>query len=192
MTPRQQAYSRAVARAAALVVIVAATAAFLPASASAEAAATVVCWKRLINDWYDGRIDQAYPVRCYREAIRKLPEDVKVYSSAREDIQRALLAAIRESEDKTKKKITEATPVKPPPKRVSKAPPAAGPEDPDDEGDIDVVAVGDTNNADSVPLPLIVLAVLATLLLAAAGASVVTRRLQARKAPAADDPPPVE
>jgi hypothetical protein len=190
MTSRQQSCSRVVARAAALVVIVAAMAAVLPASA--EAAATVVCWKRLINDWYDGRIDQAYPVRCYREAIKELPEDVKVYSSAREDIQRALLAAIRDSKSKTKEKITEETRVKPPPKRRSNAPPPAGPEDPDDEGEIDVVAVGDTNNADSVPLPLIVLAVLATLLLAAAGASVVTRRLQARKAPAADEPPPVE
>jgi hypothetical protein len=23
-----------------------------------------------INDWYDGRIDRTYPVRCYREALR--------------------------------------------------------------------------------------------------------------------------
>lgn len=180
----------------AFVMVVAASAAVLPATASsAEAAATVVCWKRLINDWYDGRIDQAYPVRCYREAIKHLPEDVEVYSSAREDIRRALLAAIRSSEQKTGAKPTEATPVKPPPKRVSNAPGAgSATRDPDDEGGpIDeVLAVGEPNSADSVPVPLIVLGALAMLLLAAAGAGVVTRRLQARKAPGADEPPPVE
>jgi hypothetical protein len=193
VTTRQQGYSRALARAAALVVVVATSAAVLPAQASAEAVATVVCWKRLINDWYDGRIDQAYPVRCYREAIKNLPEDVDVYSSAREDIQRALLVAIRDSKKKTGTEPTEATPVKPPPqKRESNAPPGAGPEDPDDESGVESVAIGDSNNADSVPLPLIVLAVLAMLLLAAAGAGVVTRRLQARRASTGDEPPPVE
>jgi hypothetical protein len=182
-------------RAVALVLVVAASAAVLPASASsAEAAATVVCWKRLINDWFDGRIDQAYPVRCYREAIKHLPEDVEVYSSAREDIRRALLAAIRSSEQKTGSKPTEATPVKPPPKRATNAPgEGSATRDPDDEGPIDeVLAVGEPNSADSVPVPLIVLAGLALLLLAAAGAGVVTRRLQARKAPAADEPPSLE
>jgi hypothetical protein len=191
---------------------VAAAAAVLPApAASAEAAATVVCWKRLINDWYDGRIDQAYPVRCYREAITHLPEDVEVYSSAREDIRRALLAAIRASQSKTTTKITEATPVKPPPKKPERKTetetnaPATGNSngddqaeggavrDPDDEEPIDqVLAVGEPNSTDSVPLPLIVLAGLAMLLLAAAGAGLVTRRLQARKAPGPDEPPPVE
>jgi hypothetical protein len=191
---------------------VAAAAAVLPApAASAEAAATVVCWKRLINDWYDGRIDQAYPVRCYREAIAHLPEDVKVYSSAREDIRRALLAAIRASQSKTTTKITEATPVKPPPKKPKRKAetetnaPATGngkgdenaeggaTRDPDDEEPIDqVLAVGEPNSTDSVPLPLIVLAGLAMLLLAAAGAGLVTRRLQTRKAPGPDEPPPGE
>lgn len=184
-------------RSVALVLIAAVSAAVLPASASsAEAVATVVCWKRLINDWYDGRIDQAYPVRCYREAIRHLPEDVEVYSSAREDIRRALLAAIRSSERKTGAKPTEATPVKPPAKRATNAPggkQSGATRDPDDEGPIDeVLAVGEPNSADSVPVPLIVLGALALLLLAAASAGVVTRRLQARKAPGADEPPPIE
>jgi hypothetical protein len=193
-------YSRALARRAArafaLVLVVAASAGVLPASASAEAVATVVCWKRLINDWYDGRIDQAYPVRCYREAIRNLPEDVEVYSSAREDIRRALLVAIRSSEKQTSKKVTESTRVKPPPKRASNAPGNdTGPNgpatrDPDDEGRL-VIGPGN-NSSDSVPLPLIVLAALAMLLLAAAGSGLVTRRLQARKAPGADEPPPAE
>lgn len=190
---------RRAARALGLVLVVAASAGVLPATASAEAAAaTVVCWKRLINDWYDGRIDQAYPVRCYREAIANLPEDVEVYSSARDDIRRALLVAIRSSEKQTSKQVTESTRVKPPAKRESNAPGkdngpfGSATRDPDDEGG-DVLAVGSRDGgADSVPLPLIVLAVLAMLLLAAAAAGVVSRRLQARRAPGADEPPPGE
>jgi hypothetical protein len=48
------------------------------------------CWKTLINDWYDGRIDGTYPIHCYREALQHLPTDVETYSSAREDIKQAL------------------------------------------------------------------------------------------------------
>ena len=36
------------------------------------------------------RIDKAYPVSCYRAAIRNLPDDVASYSNAREEINRAL------------------------------------------------------------------------------------------------------
>ena len=55
-------------------------------AAPSPASAGTPCWKQLLNDWYDGRIDKAYPVKCYREAIKNLPEDVQAYSSAREDI----------------------------------------------------------------------------------------------------------
>jgi cobalamin biosynthesis Mg chelatase CobN len=58
------------------------------------AAAATPCWKKLINDWYDGRIDSIYPIHCYRDAIHHLPTDVQEYSSARDDINRALLAVI--------------------------------------------------------------------------------------------------
>ena len=52
------------------------------------------CWKTLINDWYDGRIDGIYEIHCYREALNHLPTDVETYSSAREDIKQALQARI--------------------------------------------------------------------------------------------------
>ena len=48
------------------------------------------CWKTLINDWYDGRIDGIYAIHCYREALKHLPADVDTYSSARDDIKQAL------------------------------------------------------------------------------------------------------
>src|SRR6266516_2024918 len=54
------------------------------------AGASQTCASRLLADWQDGRIDQTYPVSCYRQALAHLPEDVRVYSSAQADITRAL------------------------------------------------------------------------------------------------------
>ena len=60
----------------------------------APAAAKDPCWKTLIDDWYDGRIDNVYPVACYRAALEHMPEDIAQYSSLGDDINRALQAAI--------------------------------------------------------------------------------------------------
>lgn len=56
------------------------------------------CWKTLINDWYDGIIDDKYKLHCYREALDHLDEysDLQNYSTAREDINRAYQARIAE------------------------------------------------------------------------------------------------
>ena len=48
------------------------------------------CATRLLRDWGDGRIDEAYPLVCYRAALKSLPTDLQVYSSAPEDISQAL------------------------------------------------------------------------------------------------------
>jgi cobalamin biosynthesis Mg chelatase CobN len=74
-----------------------------PASAAAP------CWKRLLNDWYDGHIDKVYPIACYHQAIAHLPTDVQVYSSARDDIQRALQRAIAGSKATPTKTTTPRT-----------------------------------------------------------------------------------
>ena len=62
-----------------------------PALASHQS--KVPCWKQLLNDWYDGTINNIYPLHCYGEAIKHLPLDVQVYSSAKEDILAAEQAA---------------------------------------------------------------------------------------------------
>jgi hypothetical protein len=54
------------------------------------AGAAQSCGTRVLDDWRDGRLDGAYPVACYRQALAHLPEDVQVYSTARADITRAL------------------------------------------------------------------------------------------------------
>jgi hypothetical protein len=52
------------------------------------------CGQRVIGDWSsDGRVGQGYPLACYRAALRSLPEDVLQYSSADEEIRRALALA---------------------------------------------------------------------------------------------------
>jgi hypothetical protein len=61
---------------------------------SGTAAASQTCASRLLADWGDGRIDQTYPVSCYRQALADLPEDVRVYSTAQTDITRALQARL--------------------------------------------------------------------------------------------------
>jgi hypothetical protein len=59
-------------------------------TSSSHAAAP--CWQRVTADWSaDGRVDRVYPLACYREAVSHLPEDLRSYSSAPDDIHRALL-----------------------------------------------------------------------------------------------------
>ena len=46
-------------------------------------------------DWSDGHIDGTYPLGCYRRALRALPDDIRLYSSATDDITRALARQVR-------------------------------------------------------------------------------------------------
>jgi hypothetical protein len=54
------------------------------------AARPASCQDRLLKDWRDGHINKIYPIDCYRKAIKDLPTDLLVYSSAAEDIRQAL------------------------------------------------------------------------------------------------------
>ena len=48
------------------------------------------CADAVLADWSDGAIDRSYAPDCYLGAIDALPEDVRTYTSAEEDITRAL------------------------------------------------------------------------------------------------------
>jgi hypothetical protein len=143
----------------------------------APAAAKQPCWRALFVDYGDGRIDKTYPVHCYREAVKHLGEDQEIYGSAAQDINRALLAAMTKLR---KNGVLVGPNTTVPPGPGSKD---GGPGSKHDEGFFDrlVHAIGPTS-ADSVPLPLLILAGLAMLLLAAAAASLIARRVQARRA----------
>lgn len=71
--------------------LVVALAAGLAAPARAEAATP--CWQQVLLDWRDGSF-RSYPVSCYREALRRMPQDLAIYSTAPDDIRRALAARI--------------------------------------------------------------------------------------------------
>ena len=58
------------------------------------AAAKISCGQQVLNDWADGRIDKSYPAHCYQEALRLAPQDTRVYSSLEADLARALQNAI--------------------------------------------------------------------------------------------------
>jgi hypothetical protein len=59
------------------------------------------CGDAVVRDWADGRIDGRYAPRCYGDALNALPEDVRAYSTAEEDIGQALRARIRETRGPT-------------------------------------------------------------------------------------------
>lgn len=54
--------------------------------------AALPCGDAVLRDWADGAIDRSYSADCYLAAIDGLPEDVRTYTSAEEDITRALQA----------------------------------------------------------------------------------------------------
>jgi hypothetical protein len=55
------------------------------------------CADALLKDWADGRIDGSYQLACYQVALKSLPTDLQVYSSASEDIAQALSHRIVQS-----------------------------------------------------------------------------------------------
>jgi hypothetical protein len=72
------------------------------ARSTKAATAAPTCQSRLLRDWSDGRIDGTYPLACYRAALRSLPADLKVYSSAPDDIAQALSQRIVQSHHRQK------------------------------------------------------------------------------------------
>ena len=223
MSPHPPPRDPAPIRFAAILAILAVTlVAALAGAGSAGAAAP--CWKVLINDWFDGRIDKVYAPACYREAIKHLPRDVRDYASAEEDINRAFQASlVKKTRTGT---ITASVPPTPPPTTVegstsggttgdgnagsgttsggsepsppkpesppeppTETPPPSDPPAGRDAGD-DLLGPLGPSNADSVPLPLLILAGLALLLLAAAAVSFVTRHLNERRVPSGAPRPP--
>jgi hypothetical protein len=196
-------------RAAAFLALAAAALAALSVGAGSAAAASP-CWKLVLNDWFvDGRIDGTYPLKCYTQAQQHVNEDAKQYSTVQQDIQRALLAAVRR--DKAQKSHTSTTTTTSTSGGSNSSgggtPPSGGSNPPSNpSGGTTTTASSNhkgfitrvindigPSNAESVPTPLLVLAGIAILLLAAAAASWFARRYHARRlrpAPAPESTPP--
>jgi hypothetical protein len=177
----------------ALVCAVAAVAASPAAAGSAKS--KTPCWKTLINDWYDGRIDGVYPIPCYREALKHLPADVDAYSSARDDIKQALQRRIQSSKGGGASSgggtTTTTTPGNDGSGGGSNPGGGAGSGGNSDgngtgggssSGPLpDIINAGKPAHADSVPIPLLVLGGLALILMAAGAAGYVVRRQRQKR-----------
>jgi len=153
----------------------------------AEARTFSKCSDALIHDWYvDGRVDKTYPVHCYREALKSIPEDQLIYGTLRDDLNRALQATIREHHGK----VTAMTPV-PGNDKNDGGGPLGGGGGGGGKGGGFFGWLADKlgpSTADTIPIPLLVLGGLALTLLLAAAVSFFARRMQARRA--ATDPHP--
>jgi hypothetical protein len=164
--------------------IVAATAAAL-ALATPAAQAAKPCWERVLDDWVDnGRIDGVYSASCLEAARKHVPEDIRAYSDFEDRIDeamqtRAIQSASRGNTappEKTSTSTSKSSKSEPEPQ--PKADSTSGPRD---EGPISAVLSTGTNDANSIPLPLIILAGLALLLMAAGATGLVARKVQARR-----------
>jgi hypothetical protein len=139
----------------------------LSVGASAASAKTP-CWRQIQNEWVNHNIATTYPLHCYREAIAHVPEDLRQYSSIEEDILAARQLAARQGRTL----------------QVSPQPSSRGAQH---DPDLTLFTKGfdklGPDDADSIPLPLLILAGLSLLLIAAGAAGLVTRRVRARKVP---------
>jgi hypothetical protein len=142
--------------------------AFALAVAAPPASAQAPCWKLIIDDWVDdGIIQGAYPLHCYGDAIRHVPNDLQQYTGIIDDI-----TAARQRGSRTLSSHTTPTPQ------------AANPNDPDQGMFSTAIDKLGPTNSDSLPLPLLILAGLAVVMVAAGAAGLATRHLRARKTPA--------
>jgi hypothetical protein len=198
---KQRVATNALAGLAAACALLAATAPGAAAAPAATVTPTSNCWLQVVNDWlrHNPEIKNLYPIPCYTQAIQKLNEypDLKQYSSAIDDIQRALLAAIHEERG--------SGPGGGPSSNgggggggggSSQTPPRSGggSTSPTSSGggggsQSPIANLFHPSNAQSIPLPLIVLAGLAVLLLLAGGGTWLAKRLQARRMTPAPAPP---
>src|SRR5213078_4895396 len=147
-----------------LIVAFAVAALATPTTAGAAAG----CGTARLKDWADGELDRAYPVKCYQAALDVMPEAMRSYTSAPDDIKRALLARLRTS--RTHHGELRG--------RARKA--AAAPRTTAREA---LSAAGVTTRATGIPLPLIVIAAVGLVLLLAGSAGLLTRHLRARGEP---------
>jgi hypothetical protein len=162
-----------------LLAVLAVAATAIPAQASAAGP----CRNDVYDDWYhDGKIASTYPISCYRDAIKHVHGDLKIYSSLTDDIRAAMQAAISRAHGKSNV-----------PSQVGKGVPAAEssssgsgpksssdaskrPESPVDVSTIASPPVADSSSGSGVPVPLLVLGGLALLLAAAGGIGMLARR----------------
>jgi hypothetical protein len=171
----------------------------LPAMATSTAGnVNVPCWKRLLNDWYDGTINNVYPIPCYSAAIKHLPADLRIYGSAKDDILAAEQAAIHNRPTPPEQakpgstttplpagETTETTTVTTNGTTTTAVVIVSSPTTPKKKGFTLALAKITPGDSESFPLPLLILGALAIILVIAGIAGMFWQRSHPR-----DEPPP--
>jgi hypothetical protein len=142
-----------------------ATLAFGAAPASAKS-----CGNAIIQDWYkDSSIDGQYSARCYREALSRVSDQMRMYSDLPEQLERGLRAALQREATSGRLSATHTI-------RSGRTPASHN------SGPIQrVLGELGPDRADSIPIPLLILAGVAFLLIAAGATSVIVRRVHGRR-----------
>jgi hypothetical protein len=152
----------------------------LPGTAAAKS-----CAQQVIDDWsLHGELTRTYSVHCLRAALDAVPEDLRDYSNITDDIQAALQAQLarRENLDRAKRLgLTDTTSGGPNRSlQLSHPPPSLYRRAIDNLG---------TTSADSIPIPLLVLASLGGLLLLSAAGLAGAKRYKAMRGRSKPTPP---
>jgi hypothetical protein len=163
------------ARTCALVVLGVVTA-MLTIAPAAAAAGTRTCAEAVLEDWHDGPIGEGYAPGCYRAALASLPEDLRIYSTASDDIKSALHARLAALAAQRARARTE--------RRVLSAHTGARHSTRSREGRPVVRAAlteGVASRDSRFPVPVLVAAAAAAALVGLAGTSQAARRLRRRR-----------
>lgn len=151
----------------------------VPARAEAK---PVSCWSTVILDWQaDGTIDGSYAPRCYRQALRHLRTDLRIYSDAQSQIEQALAAASFGSGSPGGGAGSGRLALWPEGRRFAPAPPPARAPRPIDHSlnvRLDLLLA---RHDSSTPVPLYVLGGIALLLLGAGAAGLLAQRLRPQR-----------
>ena len=145
---------------------------------TAFAASKKTCGAQVVEDWFSnhGVIRKIYPLYCYRDAINALETDLRIYSGAEEDIRRALLYAQRNQPDPGPGGGSGAGSGSRTGKGSGRDATGSGKgREPDSE------VAFNTAGPSAIPIPVIVLAGVAGLLVVLGGAGYLTRRIAARR-----------
>ena len=147
-----------------------------------RASAATPCWRQVLNDWTKhGAVTGSYPIHCYQQALKNLPEDVRDYSSAADDIFAAMQKQLRQRATLRHTQGVGSTPrsgiTGGPGSTTTTA--TSAPNRSLYRRAIDNLG---TNDANSLPVPLLILASLGGLLLLTAAGTAVTKRIRAGRA----------
>jgi len=135
-----------------------------------SAAAGKSCSDRIIDDWYvDNTINGQYSAACYRQALGRVNDQMRIYSNLPDELERGLRVAITRGVLGTKTTITQQS-------RSTAGHKGSGPIQ-------RVLGELGPDRADSIPIPLMILAGVALLLIAAGAASALVRRLNRGNSP---------